>query len=79
MNQCEIWQGSKTKGGYGLRYYQGKVQLAHRVSYKLNKGEIPEGLVVMRSCDNPSCVNPEHLSLGTQSDNRKDCLDKGRA
>jgi len=51
---------------------------AHRASYLLNKGKIPDGLVVRHRCDNPICVNPDHLTVGTQKDNMQDCLQRGR-
>jgi len=78
---CWIWSGSKNKKGYGRLGSGGKKQkyyLAHRVSYTINKGEIPEGLYVLHSCDNPSCVNPNHLRVGTGSENIKEAYDKGR-
>ncbi len=74
---CWIWQGY-TSGGYGAFKMNGKHQKAHRVSYLIHKGEIGKGLVVLHSCDVPLCVNPDHLSLGTQADNIADMGRKGR-
>ena len=79
MSPCVIWDGAKLKSGYGVTYFEGRTQTAHRVAYKKEHGDIPKGMVIMHLCDIPSCVNPEHLQLGTQADNRKDCLTKGRA
>jgi hypothetical protein len=80
---CWIWIGtSKTKKGYGMLQKIGGSKghgiTAHRLSYQIHKGEIPEGMVVMHSCDNPSCVNPAHLSAGTQSQNIREAIAKGR-
>lgn len=82
-NDCWYWQGSLYSNGYGYLHISGrgrgrKTGLAHKVSYSLHKGPIPEDLVVMHSCDNRSCVNPQHLSLGTRKENMQDCLKKGR-
>ncbi len=52
--------------------------MAHRASYQVYKGDIPDGLVIMHSCDNPSCVNPDHLTAGTQKQNIHDMMKKGR-
>ena len=81
--ECWLWLGSsRTQKGYGLLPKvggsKGKSVLAHRLSYQIHKGEIPEGMVVMHSCDNPSCVNPDHLSVGTQSQNILEAIAKGR-
>ena len=78
MNDCIEWNKSKDRNGYGHRSFRGKNMLAHRVSWILAYGEIPNGLNVLHRCDNPSCVNPSHLFLGTQKDNIKDCQQKGR-
>lgn len=80
--ECWIWAGKeKSKRGYGQIGLGGrgaKQALAHRFSYELHKGPIPCGMVVMHSCDNPRCVNPDHLSVGTHSDNTQDAVSKGR-
>lgn len=70
---------SKDKDGYGrLRVSKYFNDLAHRLVYRIFKGEIPTGLVVMHACDNPSCCNPRHLMVGTQQDNVVDAIKKGR-
>lgn len=77
-NGCWFWNKYKNKKGYGSFYYMGET-LAHRSSYLIHNGNIPEGNLVCHSCDNPSCVNPKHLWVGTNSDNQIDCVLKGRA
>lgn len=67
--ECWNWKAGKDKIGYGRFFLNGKQQYAHRVSYFLSKGLIPDGMVVMHKCNNPSCVNPTHLELGTQLEN----------
>lgn len=73
-DSCWIWNGLRFPSQYGR--FAG--EYAHRFAYKAFKGQIKEGLCVCHSCDNPSCVNPEHLWLGTMADNMKDRDLKGR-
>lgn len=75
---CWLWKSTITIHGYGLHNYKRKRMAAHRVSWILHNGEIPQGLFVLHKCDVRSCVNPAHLFLGTQSDNMQDCIKKGR-
>lgn len=77
-DSCWIWTAATRSTGYGVFSYKGKPVTASRVSYTLYKGEIPDGLHVLHTCDNPSCVNPEHLFLGTNKDNVEDRKAKNR-
>jgi len=76
---CWIWTAC-TRGshGYGGIKVDGKMEMAHRVSYEANYGPIEDGLVVCHACDNPLCINPAHLSIGTQKENMDDMMQKGR-
>ena len=76
---CWLWKGATHERGYGEFWFNNKRCRAPRVSYELNKGPIPEGMIVRHSCDNPPCVNPAHLSLGTDKDNMQDALSRGRS
>lgn len=72
------WYWTAKADVYGRIQINGKGALTHRVSYELYKGPIPEGLCVLHTCDNPLCVNPDHLWLGTYKDNRIDTVRKNR-
>jgi hypothetical protein len=79
MSGCFLWMAGTHKQGYGFFFRGGKYsELAHRVSWEFYRGKIPEAVHVLHRCDNPSCVNPDHLFLGTHSDNMRDCVAKGR-
>lgn len=70
---CWPWKGTKNGYGYGIFLMPGEVPVrAHRYSYEYFIGPIPEGMIVLHSCDNPPCVNPAHLRVGTKGENNKD-------
>ena len=75
---CLEWRGSISRCGYGRARYFGRVMFAHRVAYMLECGEIPAGFCVLHRCDNPRCINPKHLFLGTHEENMNDMWMKGR-
>ena len=82
-NACWIWTDCMSTGdsrgtGYGRFWLRGKTLRAHRVAWELYRGPIPDGLHVLHRCDNPSCVRPDHLWLGTTGDNNVDRDAKGR-
>lgn len=75
---CWIWNAATDGKGYGAFSYKGKRATASRVSYELYKGSFPSQMHVLHTCDNPRCVNPDHLFLGTNKDNVEDRKSKGR-
>lgn len=76
--KCVEWSGCKRPGDYGQISIRGTNWFAHRLVWRIYNGPIPEGLCICHSCDNPGCVNIDHLFLGTYSDNLKDSYKKGR-
>lgn len=76
---CWNWIGSLNHAGYGQFFYNGRPIVSSRYSWIMHHKEIPKGLFVLHKCDNPKCVNPKHLFLGTQIDNIKDCIKKKRS
>lgn len=77
-NECWEWQAGRQKFGYGTIWHNGSSMLAHRFSYEYFVGPIPEGLLILHSCDNPPCVNPAHLHPGTYQTNSDECFERGR-
>lgn len=78
-DECWNWKGALNKDRYGQFNYKGKPKLSHIVSYILVHGNVPKGLFILHKCNNPSCVNPKHLYIGTQADNMKQMVKDGRS
>jgi len=77
-NKCWNWKASKTNDGYGRIQVNKENWLAHRLSWTIHNGRIPKGMHVLHKCDNPACINPSHLFLGSHLDNMRDKTKKGR-
>jgi len=81
LGPCWVWNGPRSDKGYGTWHFSNNSYVlvsTHRFIWTAVNGEIPEELLVLHRCDNPPCVNPEHLFLGSYSDNTQDCIRKGR-
>lgn len=76
--ECWPWRLSRYSNGYGKASIKDRTRLAHRLSWEITNGKIPKGLNVCHRCDNPICVNPNHLFLASQKDNIRDCVRKIR-
>jgi hypothetical protein len=76
---CWIWQRARSVHGYGAVGVGLKVWRAHRVAYEAWVGPIPQGMAVLHACDNPPCINPDHLVVGTKAQNSADMVRKGRS
>ena len=77
-SDCVLWTGHRDPGGYGRMTLPGTTRGAHRVAWEVAHGPIPEGMLVLHTCDNPRCCNPEHLKLGTHADNMRHKAERGR-
>jgi hypothetical protein len=78
LGSCWLWQGMLDKRGYGSMRFERKMQKAHRVAWRINRGPIPDGMCICHACDEPACVRVAHLFLGTHADNAADRDAKGR-
>lgn len=76
--ECWNWKGDRDHGGYGTFRFCSNSYTTHRLSYEIVKGDIPEGMIVCHMCDNPGCVNPNHLYIGIVKDNANDARIRGR-
>ncbi len=78
-DECWEWAGRYCTRGYGVLSIKSADRLAHRISYRIAYGHLPTEMLVCHRCDNPKCVRPDHLFLGTSLDNVRDAINKGRA
>jgi len=78
ITKCWVYIGGIGKDGYGVAWFNGKCFRAHRLAYQLFRGTIPKRKHICHHCDNPPCINPNHLFVGTALDNARDCIQKGR-
>lgn len=77
-DECWEWSGARNGKGYGQFGLNGKSTSTHRISYTIHHGEIPDGMIICHLCNNPPCVNPRHLYLGTAHDNMRQAVNEGR-
>src|SRR5437762_11270099 len=78
LSECWLWNSTTTPKGYGQFKIDGRNEYAHRVAWILFNGQIPSNIDILHSCNNKRCVNPEHLHLGTQSDNTREAYSNGK-
>ena len=78
-DECVNWTGAKNQSGYPIKWLNGKAQMYLRYKWMLEHGDIPPGRCICHHCDNPSCINPDHIFLGSYADNMRDMIAKGRA
>lgn len=78
VDGCLEWQAARIRSGYGVVWADKRLTYAHRFAWQQTFGAIPDGLRVLHHCDNPPCVRPDHLFLGTAADNSRDMVRKGR-